>query len=55
MKIDLSYLKKKLNLKKFIKLLNKSDRIKEIATLISGQKVTDSGRKQAKELLQLNG
>ena len=35
--------------------LSKTDRIREIATLISGQKVTESSRKQAQELLQLNG
>ena len=35
--------------------LSSSDRIREIATIISGQQVTESGRMQAKELLQSNG
>ena len=35
--------------------LSKAGRIREIATLISGQKVTESSRKQAQELLHLNG
>ena len=35
--------------------LTKSDRIGEIATLISGRKITESSRKQAEELLQSNG
>ena len=35
--------------------LTKTDRIGEIATLISGQKITESSRKQAEELLQVNG
>jgi len=38
-----------------INKLSKPDRIGEIATLISGIKVTDSSRKQAEELLQPNG
>ena len=38
-----------------IKKLSKSDRIREIATLISGKKVTESSQRQAEELLQLNG
>ena len=35
--------------------LSNTERIGEIATLISGCKVTESSRRQAKELLQLNG
>ena len=35
--------------------LTKTDRIGEIATLISGRKITESSRKQAEELLQANG
>jgi DNA repair protein RecN (Recombination protein N) len=35
--------------------LSKTERIFEIATLISGQSVTESSKKQAKELLQING
>ena len=35
--------------------LSNSERVREIAILISGQKVTESSRKQAEELLQLNG
>ena len=35
--------------------LTQSDRIGEIATLISGRKITESSRKQAEELLQSNG
>ncbi len=35
--------------------LTKKDRIGEIATLISGRKITESSRKQAEELLQANG
>ena len=35
--------------------LSKTDRIGEIATLISGQKITESSRKQAEELLHFNG
>ena len=38
-----------------INKLSESDRVREIATLISGLKVTESSRKQAKELLQFNG
>ena len=38
-----------------IQKLSPSNRIGEIATLISGQKVTESSRKQAEELLQING
>ena len=35
--------------------LSNSERVREIAILISGQKVTESSQKQAVELLQLNG
>ena len=35
--------------------LSTSGRIREIATLISGQHLTESSRKQAEELLQFNG
>ena len=35
--------------------LSKTDRIGEIATLISGQKITESSRRQAEELLHFNG
>jgi len=35
--------------------LTKTDRIGEIATLISGRRITESSRKQAEELLQANG
>ena len=35
--------------------LTKTERIGEIATLISGRKITESSRKQAEELLQANG
>ena len=38
-----------------INKLSESDRIREIATLISGLQVTESSRRQAKELLQFNG
>ena len=38
-----------------INKLSESDRVREIATLISGLQVTETSRKQAKELLQLNG
>ena len=38
-----------------INKLSESDRIREIATLISGLQVTESSRSQAKELLQFNG
>ncbi|MBC8312290.1 MAG: DNA repair protein RecN [Candidatus Marinimicrobia bacterium] len=35
--------------------LSKKDRIGEVATLISGRKITESSKKQAEELLQANG
>ena len=35
--------------------LSNSERVREIAILISGQKVSESSRKHAEELLQLNG
>ena len=35
--------------------LSGSERINEIASLISGREITDSSRKQAEELLQING
>ena len=38
-----------------INKLSESDRIREIATLISGLQVTESSHSQAKELLQFNG
>ena len=38
-----------------INKLSKTNRIGEIATLISGRKVTESSRKQAKELLYTDG
>ena len=38
-----------------INKLSESDRVCEIATLISGLQVTESSRRQAKELLQFNG
>ncbi|SVD18865.1 uncharacterized protein METZ01_LOCUS371719, partial [marine metagenome] len=35
--------------------LSNTERVREIAILISGQKVSESSRKHAEELLQLNG
>ncbi len=38
-----------------MKKLSESERVREIASLISGRKITESSRRQAKELLQFNG
>ena len=54
---DFHFVPKKINLKSSVKVeikkLNKNEKIKEIATLISGRKITQTSKEKAKEILKV--